>query len=390
MTRVMAVTGAYHPEISAAGVQVRAAAAALRGRVAFSVLTTAVQPSLPPVEVIDGVTVYRVHIDVSRRISKAAAALQMARHLLRARRTYDIIHVHGFSQKNVPVAVAARVLGKPLVMTLHTSGQDEPDSVRQRGALPYWAFRSPDLVMSVSDGLVEQWRKAGLPQDRLRVVPNGIDTARFAPASEGERRAVRSALGWSDDERIVLFVGFFSRDKRPDLLFRAWRRLHAEGMRTKLAFVGATNSPYYEIDASLAASMRRDAEEAGVTSDVIFVPPTPDVDRYLRAADVYVLPSIREAHPLALLEAMASGLPCIASRLTGSTDRIIDDGVSGRLFTVDDEAGLTAALREVLGHVAMGQAMGARARETVLTRYDIRQTADSWLSAYETVLSAPS
>src|SRR5262245_33589710 len=221
----MCVTRAYFPAISAAAVQVRAAAAAIGARARLSVLTTAVDASLPAIETIDGVTAYRVHIDVSSRASKLAAAVRLASHLLRARGTYDLLHVHGVSQKNVPVAIAARLLGKPVVLTLHTAGQDEPAAVGRRGALASWAFRSPALVMSVSPDLQARWRAAGLPADRIRLTPNGIDATRFRPADADERRGLRASLGWPADRQVILFVGFFSRDKRPDLLFRAWRAL---------------------------------------------------------------------------------------------------------------------------------------------------------------------
>src|SRR5262245_15796542 len=127
MTRsVLLVAGAYYPEISAAGLQCQAAAARLEGRVKMSVLATAVDPSLPSTETIDGVTVHRLAIDVRSVISKAGASLRIVAKLLSVLPGKDVVHVHGVSQKNVPVAVMARLFRKPVVLTLHTSGQDEP------------------------------------------------------------------------------------------------------------------------------------------------------------------------------------------------------------------------------------------------------------------------
>jgi glycosyltransferase involved in cell wall biosynthesis len=383
--RVLLVTGAYYPEISAAGVQCRAAAAALRGRATLSVLTTAVNRALPRADRVDGVPVRRVIVDVASRASKATASVRMLGDLLQATRSCDIIHVHGFSQKNVPVSIAARLLGKRLVLTLHTAGQDEPDVVRRRGAVAYWAFRSADLVLSVSEELKARWCAADLPADRIRLAPNGIDTERFRPAGPVERATLKRTLGWPETERVILFVGFFSRDKRPDLLFRAWKRLDAGGIRTRLVFVGATRSGYYEIDGSIAGRIASEAAALGRADDVIWVDPTTEVERYFRAADVFVLPSVREAHPLALLEAMACGLPCAAARLP-ATEVLLVDGQSGRLFPPDDEAAAADALRDILANEQAADAMGVRARQTVLKYYDIRRTAAEWLAAYETVL----
>ena len=122
----------------------------------------------------------------------------------------------------------------------------------------------------------------------------------------------------------------------------------------------------------------------------MFVDPTHEMDKYYRAADLFVLSSVREANPVALLEAMSCGLPCIASRLDGSTDVIIEDGVNGRLVAPDDEQALAAALAGVLADPGAGRRMGMLARETIVSRYDIRETAERWLDAYRTVLGQPS
>ena len=383
---VLLVVGAYHPEISASGLQCQAVAAALRGRARFSVLVTAVNSTLAPDEVIDDVPVSRVMVDVRSRFSKAAASVQLVSRLAQMRSTLDLIHVHGLSQKNVPVALMARAIGKPIVLTLHTSGQDEPQVAAAQGSLARWAFDSARLVLPVSPNLVRRCEEGGVDASAVRLTPNGIDTNRFRPARSEERARLRRDLQWPERDPVIVFVGFFSRDKRPDLLFRAWSRLAAEGRLSKLVYIGATASTYFEIDRSMAAQIRAEAARLGRADDVLFVEATHAVDRYLRAADVFVLSSVREAHPVALLEAMSCGLPVIASRLPGSTDVIIEDGVNGCLVPPDDEAAMANALSAMLGNPAMAGAMGSRARDSVVSRYDIRQTAEQWLDAYCAVL----
>jgi glycosyltransferase involved in cell wall biosynthesis len=301
----------------------------------------------------------------------------------------DVIHVHGVSQKNLPVALMGRLLGKPIVLTLHTAGQDEPQAARRSGSLAHWAFASPQLTLAVSPSLIRRYDEGGLQVGAIRLVPNGVDTKRFRPAGVEERAALRDELGWLEREAVIVFVGFFSRDKRPDLLFRAWRCAVMSGASAMLVYIGATASPYHEIDHSLAAAIRDGAAALGRANQVVFVDPTHAMDKYYRAADLFVLSSVREANPVALLEAMSCGLPCIASRLDGSTDVIIEDGVNGRLVAPDDEQGLAAALGGVLGNPGGARQMGNMARETVVSRYDIRDTAERWLDAYQTVLGQP-
>ena len=100
------------------------------------------------------------------------------------------------------------------------------------------------------------------------------------------------------------------------------------------------------------------------------------------------MPSIREGLPIALLEAMACGLPCVASRLPGATDVMIEDGVNGRLVPPGEAAGFASALGAAIDNPVAAARMGAAARRTIEERYTMQRVADSWLAAYERVLAA--
>jgi glycosyltransferase involved in cell wall biosynthesis len=385
--RVLLVTGAYFPEISSAGVQTRDVARALAGRAQFRVLTTAVDRSLPAEAVVDGVPVHRLRVDVDRLGSRIAAGATLIRTFTRLAAQIDLVHIHGFSSKNVLVAMLARLFRKRVILTLHTAGQDDPRTVQARGALAWWAYRGADLFMSVSPQLSQQFRESPLASRAFEEVANGVDTSRFHPASAGERASLRRELGLPVDASMVLFVGFFSRDKRPDLLCEAWRRVASRAAGPViLVCVGAANSAYFEVDPALADGMRAAAAQSGLADRLVLVEPTNAIDKYFRSADIYVLPSAREAMPMALLEAMACGLPSIATRLPRVTDVIIEDGSTGILTeTVDDIAG---ALDGLVGDRARAAAMGARARDAAVERFGIDRTASRWLAAYQRVLAA--
>jgi glycosyltransferase involved in cell wall biosynthesis len=227
-----------------------------------------------------------------------------------------------------------------------------------------------------------------LPAEKIRIVPNGIDVDRFHPATDAERRALRERLGLPLEPPMVVSVGFFSADKQPRVLFDAWARLWREGTwRPALVYVGATQSAYFEVDGSIAAGMQQDADTEGSSSHLRFAGVTHDVPSYLRAADMFVLPSKREGLPVALLEAMACGLPCVASRLRGSTDAIIDDGVNGVLTTPGDASELAGMLAALLADPQSRRRLGAAARATILDTYSSATVADRWLEAYDLIPS---
>jgi glycosyltransferase involved in cell wall biosynthesis len=385
--RVLLVTGAYAPEISSGGLQCQAVARNLRGRAEVRVLTTAVDSTLRARDIIEGVGVSRVGIDVGSRCSKARATVRILAELSRVVPCVDVVHLHGFSQKNIPVTGVARMFGRPIVLSLHTAGFDEPSAIAGQGVLARRTFSAAALYLCVSPRLVDACLAAGLPPDRVLHVPNGVDLDRFRPATSGERTTLRRRLGLPVDRPIILFVGMFSRDKQPDVLFDAWLGLQQDTrFASTLVCVGATRSSYFEVDERLAADLRGEADRSGFGERVVFVEPTNQVHDYFRAADVFALPSAREGLPVALLEAMATGLPSVASRLAGSTDVIVEHAENGVLVPSGDAVALANALRGLLGDPELAARMGAAARARVARDYSVEQTANRWYEAYQNVL----
>ena len=112
---------------------------------------------------------------------------------------------------------------------------------------------------------------------------------------------------------------------------------------------------------------------------------TPTIEQFYRAADVLIFPSTREGLPNVVLEAMASGLPCVVSRLPGVTDSLVTDGVDGMLVEPGDRAGFGDALREVLTDPAKRARLGAAARLTA-ARYSLASIADRYVELYRGLL----
>jgi glycosyltransferase involved in cell wall biosynthesis len=381
------VTGAYFPELSGGGLQCQATIEALRRELRFAVLTTSTDPALPAIGEVDGIAVHRVHVDVTSRWSKVRATWVFVRAFLRLGPTIDVVHLHGFSQKSTVAVLLATLLRKKIVLTLHTAGQDEPAGVRAMGRLAYAAYRRADLFIAISSRMTAALADAGIPSSRVARGSNGVDTARFRPAAASERQALRRSLGLPGEGALILFVGFFSEDKGPHILFEAWRRIaHASASDSTLVYVGATNSRYYEVDAALAGGIRDAARVDHLIQRIVFVEETHIIEQYYRAADVFVFPSRREAFGMALAEAMASGLPCVASRLTGVTDEIVRDGETGLLVPPHDAEALASALTRVLDDRALAARLGAAARLDIQSRYAIEQTAQQTLAAYRRVV----
>jgi glycosyltransferase involved in cell wall biosynthesis len=380
---VLMVTGAYFPETSGAGLQCRSLIRACGDRARFAVLTTALDDTLPAVGDVDGVPVRRVQVSAKSRLARWLAVPWLIVSALDLLRDADVVHLHGFSEKSIVVSLMARLLRKPVVVKLTSVGHDDPVAMRARGGLLFGSYRRADRFVAVSPRFESLYRDARMPDGRLQVIPNGVDLDRFKPADSAERARLRRALGLPVEGPLVLFVGFFSREKCPDLLFDAWTDTFAGSPASALVIVGASRSDYYEIDGAIADRVRADAVRLGCVDRLRLVEHTTSIEQYYRAADVFVLPSLREGLPNALLEAMACGLASIASRLPGVTDSVVTDGVDGLLVEPAGREALAAALGRLVGDADLRRRLGCAARQTVEARFSLPSIASRYISLYE-------
>jgi len=211
-----------------------------------------------------------------------------------------------------------------------------------------------------------------VPEARIWDIPNGVDVERFAPATPAERQALRRNLHLPDTP-LFMFVGRLTVAKGLDILLNAWAQRDAALADACLTLVG---------DGELRERLVQQAHSLGLDRSVIFTGSTTDTAPYLRAADAFVLPSRTEGMPVALLEAMACGLPCIATRVGGSAE-LIDDGQHGRLIAPEDVGALMRALPEALSMPVWGE----RARQRIVERYAMDAVAQRYIGLYEAALT---
>lgn len=185
---------------------------------------------------------------------------------------------------------------------------------------------------------------------RLAYFPNGVDTDGFAPRPALPQRP------W----RQVLYVGRLEQEKNLGRLIEALALIADPAVR--LVLVGA---------GSLREELASQARRSGVQVDWRGVVPHGELPRYLNDADCFVLPSLTEGHPKALIEAMACGVPCAASA-RGGIPSILQDGVTGLLFDPEDSLDIARAVRRLLTDHPLARRLAERARAAAVARYDAR------------------
>ena len=213
-----------------------------------------------------------------------------------------------------------------------------------------------------------------LPEARIRVVYNGVDSGRFAPENAGRfRAAVRRDLNLTAEDLVLLFVGSNFRRKGLPLVLESLAMGEA-GRRMRLVVVGGKESPHWT----------RRVTGLGFSGRVRFVGQVADPERYYAAADIFVLPTHFDPFANATLEAMAAGLPVVTTPSNGVAE-IITPGLDGFVLEDSRDAG---GLEKALAELTDGErrrAVGAAARATA-SRFSWAATAEATLETYRALL----
>ncbi len=291
--------------------------------------------------------------------------------LRRIFRQYRPHIVHTRNWGAVEAIVAARLAGVPVVV--HSEHGYEVSNLR---GLPHrqrifrrLTYSAADMVFTVTRELRDYHaRQAWMRPERISVIFNGVDTRRFSPCSETRVR-LRKEFGFADECLVVGSVGRLVPIKDYPTLLNAAEQLLHRGINLYVLLVG--KGPLLE-------SLQRQVQNSRLLSGrVLFTGASDRVPELLNAMDVFVLPSLGEGMSNTLLEAMACGLPLVATRAGGNSE-IVEDGESGWLYTPARVEELADRLEHLSTHVEIRSRLGQNAREQALRQFSL----DAMLQRY--------
>jgi glycosyltransferase involved in cell wall biosynthesis len=312
---------------------------------------------------------------ISRRpFQTIAACASLAWFLLRHGGSFDLVHVHLADARTDVAALFCRLRRKPLYVKVGAGGplgELGGQAVVSR-MTRYYGLRHAACVQAISAEIGAQLARLRLNPKRIAAIPNGFDPAVFHPVPEPERTAIRRELGLPEDRPIVLYVGRFARAKGLDDLLAVWPGVAAtyDAECVLCGFV-PYNDPYPIPDGIEHVTVR------GWTDH-------PEL--LYRAADIFVQPSRVEGMSNALLEAMASGLPVVAT-MVGAAPQMMDDGISGLLVPPADSHALADGLARLLGDADLRRSIGRLASDQVHSRYSMATVADQIEARYVAITS---
>ena len=286
----------------------------------------------------------------------------------------QVLHAHLF-HANFLAATVGRLARVPVIIaTRH--------SVEIGGRYREWVNRLVrplcDAVVAVSRQVYEaEAHRSGVNSDKLVMIPSGVREQILDDVDQASMERLRSMWKIQPESRLIGTVGRFVEPKGYTYLLDALAKIRTQISDTKALLVG---------DGALRRSMEEKARELGLSDTVVFTGTRRDVPGILALLDVFVLPSLWEGLPIALLEAMAAGLPIVATAV-GGTPEVVVDGVTGLLVPPRNPDALAKAVLTLLHDPGLRQKMGQAGKERVREHFSVEKMVKETEGLYQRLLA---
>jgi glycosyltransferase involved in cell wall biosynthesis len=363
----------YLPRLGGAEKQLAALAPLLKEHGIETDILTRRYPGLTRFEFINGVPVYRLPVIKTKALASLIFTLTAIPVLKKLQP--DIIHAHGLLSPTTTAVIAKRLLGIPVVSKSLRGGilgdlerlKHNPFGHRRLEMLQ----NHVDMFITISTEIKDELVKNGIPPERCIFIPNGVKLDRFQSVSKQDKNQLREQLGLPSGP-LVIFTGRLEMEKRVDQLIQVWPEVRRRYAKAHLLILGT---------GSQAEKLKRMAKEG-----ILFGGLVDDTAPYLQTADLFVLPSIAEGLSNALLEALASGLPVVATATGGTTD-IVRHKASGWLIQDYTSQRLLDGILALLGNQPLMESCALAGQNYIIENYSLVNTADNLCKLYRSVLS---
>ncbi len=382
---VCLLIGTFHPRVGGGETHARLLSHELKalGTPIF-VLTRRHESSLPAHDQVDGVEIRRVGPAGFPRFGKYLMIPAAIRALSKARADYDIIYVCGLRVLGIAGVLAGRWFNKRIILRSEACGEwsggfffaGAGNSTRKLNpllraalALRNRLYRKADRFLAISRVIRDEFLDGGLRDSQIVTITNGINFDAFQPATAERRAALREEFAFGDSF-VFAYSGKLNRGKGLEMLLRVWRGVATQHPSARLLLIGAGGTQFLSCEQELRSFVVANS----LQNSVIFTGYTNRVADYLSASDAFVFPSESESLGLALIEAMACGLPSLASATGGILD-IVTDQEDGRLLPVGDENAWQKAMIELMQAPEMAARWAAAGAASVRKKFAIREIA---------------
>ncbi|GAX62989.1 glycosyl transferase, group 1 [Candidatus Scalindua japonica] len=328
----------------------------------------------------DGYSIYRVPAigkELTGHISYTISTLLL---LWKRRRGFSIVHVHGSVGMGLIGLFIATVLRKKIIIKVSEDQKIGRIMRKWYGPVVLSLFNNIDRVVCISDKIYNDLVKIGFNKKKVAFIPNGVDSDKFSPPDN--KMVLRNEYKLDPDCFTVIFCGRLVRRKGLDILLRAWLCFIHDHPQSRLIVIGSDSLQSEGVE----TESKRFVAEHNMTEQVHFLGIQRQVDKFLKCADLFVFPARNEGEGLSniLLEAMACGLPVIASDIDANRQLLVD-GANGLLYPPEDYKRLLSKILLLRCDNQMSQEMGENARKTILAGYNIDSVTNQYVKLYNTL-----
>ena len=375
--KVLFVIRYFHPFVGGTEKQALTLASRLVANgIDVTILTSRFRYSWQRTEYIQNVRVIRLPSPSIKVIGAMVFLTCLTGYLIKHRNHYSIIHAFQIGYTSFAGILLAIILRIPSLIKVASSGSGG-DIKRTRqtawGKLCLLMAKKATRIIAVSDSVKRELIEEDVPPGSIESIANGVDLELYEPY--GDKPAMRRRCRLPERNTII-YTGRLSPEKGIDVLVRSFALLV---MTQSCQLLIIADGPEQEAVVQLIA-------EHDLNGSVLLVAKVEEVVPYLKASDLFVLPSRFEGLSNALLEAMACGLPVISTRVGGSRD-IIEDGVNGLLVEVDATDQLRDAMERILCDRQLAANLGANARAAVQAKHDMQSVANAYGALYRDLSS---
>jgi len=323
---------------------------------------------------IDNISVLKIKADCLGGDIKSA--LKFACLLINKASQYDNLFLISSGYSTDIGIIIAKLLGKKVFYQTTLIGSDDHKTVLSRGKLKFLRriiYQLVDYHICISPKFENLYIQMELPEKKMLLLPNGVDIDKFSPTiTLEEKRELRSSLDLPEDKTIIAYVGSIIKRKGVDMIIEIWNELKYNNIC--LLLIGPLETPLGEEPVNILSLID--------SQNVIFTNRVNNVEQYLKSSDIFLFPSRREGMPQALLEAMATALPVVASDLPGIKDYLIYNNKNGIIVPVDNTREFIIAVNKLLNDKYLANTIGKEARNTIMDRFSIGKISESYLELF--------
>jgi len=372
----------FHPIIGGSETQAKQLSERLISKDArIFILTRRINPELKKFEYVGRIPVYRIGLRGFGKFSECWAVFAIWLCLLKKLGDFDILFSRSPTALNNLLAIPfVKSFKKKVVIRPAGTGDIERLRNSKLSYLKYKCLKMADSFIAINSKIVQELTSLGVAKSRIHLISNGVDTDRFIPLTSNEKALKKRKLTLTN-RTIISFSGRLVWHKGLDVLLCAWKDVLREFPQgAHLIFLG---SGLLQKD-SCEQELKKFVQDYNLSSNVSFQGSVSNIEEYLQATDIYVFPSRKEGSPNALLEAMACGLPAIATKIAGVMD-IVRHKFNGILVDVNQPRQIAKAIIFLMRNAEYAIRLGINARTFVEKNYSLDIITEKYIKFFDSL-----